>query len=391
MKILLLVMLLLISSVASSANLSVNSPCNLGADQTTCKVTVSWTMTEAPIGCLWLTNGQLFHCGGQVSSRDWDQTPIAGTTFILRAHQNWNSLLPTAPELTRVTAYAVVPPLVIPATHGNFSSFQAHPASGGVRVTYKFGIAATNQLYPADAHYFIRRLPSPANTFHTFWPYDNTQSTMNITNTIGEESTIKSGCQNGTSWVWLNRYINFQPTYTDINNIQTVKAIYSHGGKSWNITNVCGTQVGQPYAPYNVPDGGYRMQVWGYLYPTTHRIPFYWDWYARHDAAITNEHWIGTGSTTRPALYSEEAWWSDENAPWSGEMAPLTQPSAPGNWTGNWPTGRGAGGVGEAVRDRNGRVGLNAGGFWSYLDPTGTMARTRKLDAYNGPWPAANP
>lgn len=386
MRLVTIAFLLLLSAVAHGATLTSNSPCSLAADQTNCTVSISWTMTEAPIGCLWLTNNQLFACGGQTAVQSWPYTPVAGTTFILRGHQSWGSLLPTAPELKRLTAYATVPPLVIPATYGNISPFFVQPSSGGSRIKFRFGDEATNVLYPVDAHYFIRRLPSPANTFHTFWPQDNTLSTLDTDNTIAEETTIKTGCQNGTSWMWLNRYINFQPTYTDINDVETVKAIYSQGGNSWNITNVCGTQVGQPYAPYNVPPGGYRMQVWGYLYPATHRIPFYWDWYARYDASITNEHWVGTGSTTRPALYSEEAWWSGGGSAWSGELAPLAHPNAPGNWTGSWPTGRGPGGVGEVARERSGHAGQNAGGFWRFAED-GTIARTRRLDSYSGPWP----
>lgn len=104
-----------VQGIPPSGSLSSNSPCQIAAGSSTCKVGITWQKTGAPIVCLWLSGGGTFACGGENSATQyWTWANPIPDLFILRGHQSWASISSSDPELTRITVYGVSPPPPVP-------------------------------------------------------------------------------------------------------------------------------------------------------------------------------------------------------------------------------------------------------------------------------------
>jgi hypothetical protein len=378
---------------ASAATLTA-PPCTLGTGQTTCTTTVSWALTEAAYGCVWLDTNVLFACGGQTGSAPWPWTTTAGTTFILRGHQGPNPQS-TAPELARKSVQAIpsTPPppagLNIPATYGYATSYYPF-YNGQYRATYAYGGGTdpNGALYGVNAHYFGRKIPGMVDTWQMYWPHVLTDDNLDPRNTNVEEFSVKRGCLNGTSWVWFNRYKSFtNSTSAVVTNVQTLKATYTHNGQSFDITNVCGNNLsGQPYLPLNVPAGAYRMQVWGNVISPSGLTPFYWDSKFEYQPSVVNTSWEQDKAKTRSGLRFEESWWT----PGGWSLGSGQTGSVPG-LVGVWATGFGDGADGQNLRPRWGVQAQGAGYFWNYHIPSvdgGKIARSKRFEPYSPAiWP----
>lgn len=96
---------------AQSGSVTANSPCQLGPGASRCDVTLTWSTSNSPVACLWLSNGGLFACSGNSSdSAVWPWTNLSPDEFVLRSHPDWNSLSPSGTELARITVNAVAAP-----------------------------------------------------------------------------------------------------------------------------------------------------------------------------------------------------------------------------------------------------------------------------------------
>ncbi len=377
---------------ASAATLSAPA-CTLGVGQTYCTTTVTWSLKEAAYGCVWLDNNVRFACDGQTGAYPWPWTSTAGTTLILRGH-NGPDPQPTAPELARTTVYAIpaTPPagLDIPATNGQATSYYPF-YNGEYRGTYAYGAGndPNGALFAVDAYYFGRSVPGMVETWQMYWPEALTSATLDPENTNVEEFSVKRNCQNGTSWVWFDRYKKFDNSKTAVvTTVQTLKATYTHNGQSYDITNVCGHNLsGQPYLPLNVPAGPYRMQVWGNLHAPSGSTPFYWDSKFEYQPSVWNMSWEMQKMQHRSGLRFEESWWTP-SAGWAFLGSGNTG-SVPG-LAGVWATGFGSGPDGQNERPRWGVQAQGAGYFWNYHIPSdlgGNIARSKRFEPTTQAWP----
>jgi hypothetical protein len=127
---------------AQSGSVSSNSPCQLATGQSTCSVNVSWSKSNSPIACLWVSTGSLFACSGNDSdSAVWPYASMNPDVLILRAHSSWNSILASDPEIARTTVRAITP--AVPAYQSTFVG-QNIPATMTAGQTYAVSVTMRN-------------------------------------------------------------------------------------------------------------------------------------------------------------------------------------------------------------------------------------------------------
>lgn len=150
--------------------------------------------------------------------------------------------------------------------------------------------------------------------------------TWNDPNVSIEEFEIKTNCDGGNTYVWLDAYANINGGRT---TIQTTRAEYVDltSGQTFDITagGSCGT-AGQPYAIYNVYNSPYILRVWGTLTFTGGQRRFFWQEQITQYQTVTDPCWTGPGSNPRTAIKQDEVWW-DSASGWvwgSGALDPVS-------------------------------------------------------------------
>ena len=160
--------------------LSSDGPCVLAAGASSCSVTLSWHAPEGPIDCLWLDSGGLFACDGPDASAVWPWTTTTPRVLILRSHPDWSQIFVTAPEVARITVYAVTappppPPPPPPTTaQGTLSTTTCQLAVGASSCTVSLSWTAVNTPIAciwANGSLFACGSGSGVET----WPYTSAQ------------------------------------------------------------------------------------------------------------------------------------------------------------------------------------------------------------------------
>lgn len=268
---------------SGSASLSASpNPCIAAPGQQACTTQVNWSggPSNAQVWVTIIETGQSFLFGspgsGQVSA-PWIQL---GKTyrFDLRAEGRKGQILASS-TVTGQSSYN------LPSSYENFAPFQQS-------VTGFWG-TANGQNYNWNTRV-------EGNQVKVRWDALEVQA-------------LRPNCRFTWVYGYGERSNGTAPAYA----VDTSRALLTIDGVTTDITGECGV-AGQPYALRTIDGRPYRIQVWGNIYgnPDNPAVPprsYYWDASWSYEPASRNPCWAGPGSTERPALVQQEAWWERAN------------------------------------------------------------------------------
>lgn len=158
-------------------------------------------------------------------------------------------------------------------------------------------------------------------------------------------------------WWWLYAYRNDEIGHRY--KVDTTKALLVKEGVEYDITrevvNCSRSDLGQPYFLNQIERTPYVMKVWGniYNYLGDKDNEYYWQHTVVYKASEHNPCWQGSGSSSRPVILQEEAWW-DRTTGWqlgNGNVDAEGRPTGENVWYSAYQTiARGVGFVWTAGR-----------------------------------------
>lgn len=204
-----------------------------------------------------------------------------------------------------------------------------------------------------------------------FWSSGTSFNNFDWMNAEPEEFEIRRNCSDGQSYAFLNGYIErhngqntgrvwwIKPVKVTITTADTntfdITQISSHAPCRKVVSNINGSgissEVGIPYAPYQLWGQSYVFKVWGVIAGSNGIFDRRFYWQARYEP-ISNKHnpcWIGAAPSTRPTLVQKEAYWDQ----WTGWAIGSGTVGSDG-----WPVGN------DVVYGRYDGAGMNAGPSW---------------------------